>query len=223
MSDLNVILLEPTAAVKTAVMNQLPEPEIVGRSPLHHAQLEMLAKQGPQQGGIHLRENKLQGHLTLRCNPANVEQLAAVERVLGLALPLHPLTSVEQGDYSVRWLAPDEWLIIVPGLEAFAIETKFRDEMDGHYSLVNGSGGSTIIELSGAHVVDLLKKCTPIDFHSDEFPVGKVVATVFAKSNAVIRRTGELSFELVIRRSFSDYLWLWLQDASREYGLVIKA
>jgi len=48
-------------------------------------------------------------------------------------------------------------------------------------------------------------------------------STVFAKSTATIRRSGEQRFELIIRRSFSDYIWLWLQDASREYGLVIEA
>ncbi|MCO4758630.1 MAG: sarcosine oxidase subunit gamma, partial [Oceanospirillaceae bacterium] len=157
------------------------------------------------------------------CNPNNADQLAAVERVLGMALPLQPLTSVEKGEVSIRWMSPDEWLIIVPGLKAFDVETRFRDEMDGHYSLVNGSGGSTVLELSGDDVVEMLKKCTPIDLHPSEFPVGKVVSTVFAKSTAVIRRTGEKQFELVIRRSFSDYLWLWIQDASREFGLVVDA
>ncbi len=223
MSNLNVMTPEQTAATKAAVMNQVPGAEIQGQSPLHHAELDVLAKQGPKQGGVHLRENKLQGHLTLRCNPENADQLAAVERVLGMPLPLQPLTSAEHGDYSIRWMSPDEWLIIVPGLQAFEVESRFRDEMAGHYSLVNSSGGSTILELSGANVVDLLKKCTPVDLHPAEFPVGKVVSTVFAKSGAIIRRTGEQRFELVIRRSFADYIWLWLQDASREYGLVIEA
>ncbi|WP_372743445.1 sarcosine oxidase subunit gamma, partial [Neptunomonas sp.] len=160
---------------------------------------------------------------TLRLNPENTDQLAAAERVLGVALPLQPLTSVEKGSYSVRWMSPDEWLILVPGLEAFDVESKFRDEMGGHYSLVNSSGGSTVLELSGADVVELLKRCTPIDLHPTVFPVGKVVSTVFAKSSAIIRRTGEQRFELVIRRSFSDYIWLWLQEVSREFGLVVKA
>jgi sarcosine oxidase subunit gamma len=26
-----------------------------------------------------------------------------------------------------------------------------------------------------------------------------------------------------VRRSFSDYIWLWLQDACAEFGLAIKA
>jgi len=223
MSDLNVMTPEEVAATKAAVMNQVPGSEIQGQSPLHHVDLENLAKVGPKQGGVHLREHKLLGHLTLRCNQDNPEQLAAVERVLGVALPLQPLTSTEKGDYSIRWMSPDEWLILVPGLETFDIEGKFRDEMPGHYSLVNSSGGSTVLELSGDNVVDLLKKCTPVDLHSKQFPVGKVVSTVFAKSTAIIRRTGEKQFELVIRRSFADYIWLWVQDASREFGLVVEA
>ncbi len=223
MSDQQVMTAEQTAATKAAVMNQVPAVEIQGQSPLHHVELESLAQQGPKTGGIHLRERKLLGHLTLRCNPENADQLAAVERVLGTRLPLKPLTSVEKGDYSIRWISPDEWLILVPGQEAFDIESKFRDEMAGHYSLVNSSGGSTVLELSGDNVVDLLKKCTPVDLHIKQFPVGKVVSTVFAKSAAVIRRIDDKRFELVIRRSFADYIWLWIQDASREFGLVIEA
>lgn len=220
MSDLTEAKVEVVA--KAAVMNQIAAADIRAESPLYHAELEVLAKQGPKQGGVHLRENKLRGHLTLRCNQNNSEQLAAVETVLGLALPTQALTFVSKGEVSIRWISPDEWLIVVPGLDAFDVESRFRDVMTGHYSLVNGSGGQTIIELWGADVVNLLKKSTPIDFHPSQFPVGKVVSSVFAKSTAVISRTGEDRFELVIRRSFSDYLWLWLQDASREYGLVIE-
>jgi sarcosine oxidase subunit gamma len=88
--------------------------------------------------------------------------------------------------------------------------------------LVNGSGGMTVFKLRGKHVVDMLKKSTPVDLHDSEFPVGKVVSTVFAKSGAVIRRTGEAEFELVVRRSFADYIWLWIQSASQEYGLAVE-
>jgi sarcosine oxidase subunit gamma len=223
MSDLNNMTAAESAATKAAVMNQVPDSEIQGQSPLHHADLESLAKQGTQSGGVHLRELKLLGHLTLRCDPNNADQLTAVERVLGVSLPLKPLTSVEKGDYSIRWMSPDEWLILVPGLETFAIETAFRDEMPGHYSLVNSSGGSTVLEISGENAIDLLKKSTPIDLHFTVFPVGKVVSTMFAKTTTTMRRLDENRFELVIRRSFSDYVWLWIQDASLEYGLVVEA
>ena len=51
--------------------------------------------------------------------------------------------------------------------------------------------------------------------------VGKGVSTTLAKSTAVIRRVGEAQWELIIRRSFADYLYRWLLDASEEYGVFV--
>ncbi|MGO3455418.1 MAG: sarcosine oxidase subunit gamma [Marinomonadaceae bacterium] len=204
-------------------MQQLPTTEVMSKaqSPLHHAELNRLAN--PQvKGGVHLRERAFLGYLNLRCDQNSNEHKAAIEKVLGIPLPINPLSSTESEDYSIQWMSPDEWLIIVPGAEAFSMESKLRNELTGHYSIINSSGGSTMLELSGKDVVELLKKCTPVDLHPTEFPIGKVVSTLFAKSSAVIRRTGETQFELIIRRSFADYIWLWIQDASAEFGLVIE-
>lgn len=221
MSDLNVKNDKQAAIVSVALMNQVPGGPIQGQSPLYHAELDKLAKHNPQSGGIVIRERMLLGHLSLRCNQYESESRSAVETVLGIQLPLVPLTSIEKGAYSIRWISPDEWLIVVPGSEVFDIESQLRENLIGHFSLVNGSGGFTVIELSGHSVFDLLKKCVSVDLHPNHFPIGKVVSTTFAKSTAVVRRTGEQHFELVIRRSFADYVWLWLQDASSEFGLVV--
>ncbi|PJE57257.1 sarcosine oxidase subunit gamma [Marinomonas sp. BSi20584] len=229
MSDVKVEAVELEATDKL-VMNQVPlsaELSGIGESPLHHADLASIAEHGPQEGGVHFHERKLMGLLTLRCLPST-EQQEMIKSLLGVALPMQPLTSVTKDDsligkVSVRWVSPDEWLIIVEGDKAFEIESSFHDKLMGHFSLVNISGGTTIFEVSGSHVVGMLKKSTPVDLHASEFPVGKVVSTVFAKSGAMICRLADDQFELVVRRSFADYLWLWIQDASREYGLVVKA
>ncbi len=220
MSD-TLIIEKQSNAKGVALMNQVPEGEIVGQSPLHHAELDKLASMPADLEEVSLKEVKLMGHLTLRCDANNEAQVKIVESILGFSLPLVPLTSTTKGDYAARWMSPDEWLITVPGLAAFDVESAFHEKMIGHYSLVNGSGGATILEISGKHAVDVMKKSSPIDFHLDHFPVGKVVSSVFAKSGAVIRRLDADRFELVIRRSFADYLWLWIQDASLEYGLAI--
>ncbi|MGO2355682.1 MAG: sarcosine oxidase subunit gamma [Marinomonas foliarum] len=210
-------------AVTVSVMNQLPDASIQGESPLFHADLASVAKNGPKTGGVTFKEEALMGLITLRLNAENADQLGAAEKALGVALPTQPLTSVVEGDVSVRWISPDEWLVVVPGLKAFEVETALHAELSGHYQVVNISGGWTIYKLSGENVVDVLKKSTIVDVHPSKFPVGKVVTTTFAKSGAIIRRSGESEFELVVRRSFADYLWLWIQDASREYGLVVQA
>ena len=211
-----------TVAESKLVTKQLPAADIVGESPLHHADLASVSQHGPKEGGVHFHERKLQGLLTLRCVPS-AEQLSQIESLLGAALPMEPLTSVTTDAVSIRWIGPDEWLIIVAGEQAFDLETRFYENMTGHYSLVNVSGGTTIFEVSGSQVVNMLKKSTPVDLHPREFPVGKVVSTVFAKSGVIICRLADDKYELVVRRSFADYLWLWIQDASREYGLVVKA
>lgn len=206
-----------------AIMNQVPGSDdgVRAESPLYHVGLADIAGQPNAEAGVIFSEAGLMGHLTLRCDPSS-PLMAVAQSILGVALPLSPLTSVEQGDLVVRWIAPDEWLISLPNDQVFDLETRFRAEMTGHHSLVNGSGGMTVYKLHGRHVVDMLKKSTPVDFHDSEFPVGKVVSTVFAKAGAVIRRTGASEFELVVRRSFADYIWLWIQDASQEYGLAVE-
>lgn len=205
------------------VYQQRPGADAKAESPLHHADLPSLVGKGRKNPGVTLREKPLLGHLTLRGNAHDPAFASGVQQALGLELPV-ALTVVANGDTSLQWLGPDEWLLIVPGGEELAAEHKLREALDGqHIQIVNVSGGQTLLELSGPKVREVLMKSTSYDVHPNNFPVGKAVGTVFAKSQLVIRRTGEDTWELLIRRSFSDYWWLWLQDASAEYGLSIAS
>ncbi len=195
--------------------------EVRVESPLYHASLDALAKKD-QQGEVVLREKALLGHLVLRGNAGNELFAKTVEKVLGVALPTTPCTSVENDKVLVQWLAPDEWLIITEGGREGQLEVQLREHLSGHYSLVDVSGGQTVLALSGPKAEMVIRKSCHYDVHPSNLPTGKCVGTTFAKSAVLLRRTGADSFELVIRRSFSDYLWMWLQDASREYGLVIQ-
>jgi sarcosine oxidase, subunit gamma len=192
-------------------------------SPLFHAGLDELARKGKSSAGVTLREKKLLGHLILRGDGHDSAFSGAVHKAIGLELPM-ALTLVASGETSLQWLGPDEWLLIVPSGAEFEVEQKLRASLAGqHHQVVNVSGGQTILELSGPKARELLMKSSSYDVHPSNFPVGKAVGTVFAKSQLVIRHTAEDTWELLVRRSFADYIWLWLQDASAEYGLAIKA
>ena len=205
------------------VFQQNPGAEAKAQSPLHHADLASLVGKGRKNAGVTLREKKFLGHLTIRGDGHNPEFAAGVHKALGLELPV-ALTVVASGDTSLQWVGPDEWLLIVPGGQELAVEQKLRAALEGqHIQVVNVSGGQSLLELRGPNVREVLMKSTSYDVHPNNFPVGKAVGTVFAKSQLVIRRTAEDTWELVIRRSFADYWWLWLQDASAEYGLSIEA
>ncbi|OUM32050.1 sarcosine oxidase subunit gamma [Pseudomonas sp. 1239] len=205
------------------VYPQRPETDARAESPLHHADLPSLVGKGRKNPGVTLREKKFLGHLTLRGNAHDPAFVSGVQQALGLELPV-ALTVVASGETSLQWMGPDEWLLIVPGGEELAAEQRLREALDGqHIQVVNVSGGQTLLELSGPRVREVLMKSTSYDVHPNNFPVGKAVGTVFAKSQLVIRRTGEDTWELLVRRSFSDYWWLWLQDACAEHGLSIAS
>ena len=189
-------------------------------SPLHHAQLDQLIGQS-QSGGIIFHEAALFGHLNLRGNADDDAFLTGVQEVLGVALPTTACSSAKSESAQIMWLAPDEWLIVVASGSEYDVEEKLRATLKGHFAVSDISGAQTLIELSGMNVIDLMKKSTGYDLHLDSFPIGKVVGTTFAKAGAHILRLSEDKFQLVIRRSFSDYVWLWIQQSSKEYGLSI--
>jgi len=198
-----------------AIMDQLPTAEVSARSPLY--------QQNAQSGdALQLHEEALATHLVIRGNAADSSFTQGVEKATGLALPGN-LQSASNNDWRLRWIAPDEWLLTGPGNAAFAMETALRDNLSGHYAVINVSGGQTLVRLSGAKARTVLMKSCPYDVHDRNFPVGKVVSTVFAKSQAVVCRIGEDEWELVVRRSFADYIWRWLVDAGQEFGLSENA
>ena len=205
------------------VYQQRPDSGAKAESSLHQANLAGLIGKGRKNPGVRVREKKLLGHLTLRGDANDPAFVAGVNKALGLELPV-ALSLVAKDETSLQWMGPDEWLLIVPGGQEFAVEQALRAALAGlQISVVNVSGGQQLLELSGPKVREVLMKSTSYDVHPDNFPVGKAVGTVFAKSQLVIRHTAEDTWELLIRRSFSDYWWLWLQDAAAEYGLNVEA
>ncbi|MDR9439542.1 MAG: sarcosine oxidase subunit gamma family protein [Halomonas sp.] len=200
-----------------------PQGEVPAESPLawsyHHSGRPSVS----QKSRVVLRERAMAGHLILRGGAIVLDE--AVRGVLGVGLPGRPntLTLDEGGERSIQWLSPDEWLVIVPGGEEFTLETRLREALgDAHYAIVNASGGQTLLELTGEKARELLMKSTPYDVHPEAFPVGKGVTTVFAKANLILRRPTEGRWELVLRRSFADYLYRWILDAGAEYAIGVE-
>ena len=205
---------------KVALMEQHPGTDATAESPLHHTLRDSPATGSP---GVILRERALLGHLVLRGDAGNAAFRDGAATALGTALPQEPLSLVTHGDIQVQWISPDEWLVILPGGREHNLEVALRDALSGHYSVVNVSGGQTVIHMQGPNARDVLMKSAPYNFHPRNFPVGKGVVTVFAKAGANIRRVDENAWELVVRRSFADYVWRWLLDAGEEYGVAVEA
>ncbi|CZF80664.1 sarcosine oxidase subunit alpha family protein [Grimontia marina] len=189
--------------------------EPIKRTPVHH-----LGKSNPSSPGVHLHERDGVSHLVLRGEPT-AEFSAAVESVLGLALPVSPCTSSVNDSLQVWWQSPDEWLILSFVQDAGTIEQKLREALTGHFQITDVSGGQTLLTLTGSHAKDVLKKSVSYDVNSSHFTMGKCVGTSFAKGQVFMRHHSENCFDLIVRRSFADYIALWIQQSADEYGLAL--
>ena len=107
------------------VYQQRPTTGAKAESSLHHADLASLIGKGRKNAGVTVREKKLLGHLTIRGDGHDAAFAAGVHKALGIELP-GALTVIVNGDTSLQWLGPDEWLLVVPSGEEFAAEQNLR-------------------------------------------------------------------------------------------------
>ena len=190
-------------------------------SPLHYVTAEA-ESQSHADAGIVIREQAHKGHLNLRGNPEDEMFRRGVAEVLGVDLPVEPGSCTGSNESRLYWLGPNEWLAIVAGGTEAEVETRLRQTLSGHFAVVDVSGGQTLVNLSGEAVGMVLKKSSVYDFHPSQFAQGRCVQTTFAKASALVSKSADDSFDLVIRRSFSDYLFRWIVDAATEYGVEVR-
>ncbi len=163
-----------------------------------------------------IREVPFLGFLNLRGKSNNTGLQAATLKVLGCEPPVEANTMIESGDNRIYWLGPDEWLIVTPTGQQTQLATDLRAALKGVFSsVVDYSSGLTLLEISGDNAANLLASDCPLDLHPRVFKPGQCAQTRLAKAGMTIApmRDGK-GFEVIIRRSFADYLGLWLQDAA---------
>ena len=153
--------------------------------------------------------------LNLRGDPGKAGLRAAAEEALGQALPVQPNTTTA-GPHTICWLGPDEWLVLSATPDAANVATALEQALSKHGAAVNDvSGGQVLLHLTGSGVRDLLAKGCTLDFHPRAFAPGACAQSGLAKANVLIRldEDGE-AFDVVVRRSFADYLLRWLRHAA---------
>lgn len=191
------------------------------KSALSGSDLSAHQSQSVEEAGLVLEQMPLCGLLTIRTNASNASLRVALKQVLKLEPP-STLQAIVQGDCCLRWMGPDEWLLSCAIDQVFDIETRLREALEGHVALVNVSCGYQCLEVRGPDVMTVLQKSTGYDVHPSHLNVGKVVNTTFAKSQVTLRCIGVERYELIVRRSFADYVWQWLNEAAREHGLFVS-
>ena len=171
--------------------------------------------------GVEFREIRSRGCLNLRGDPDDPIFVDAVQAAANVTLPTEPCSWNSGRESSAFWLGPDEWLLVVVDGEQSRVERELREAAAGdRLSVVDVSGGFVHFNLHGKDAGKVLQKSSPYDFHPRNFPPGRCVQTVFALAGALVVAAEDGSFDLVLRRSYADYLVHWITDAAQEYGLV---
>ena len=170
----------------------------------------------PRAGAPRIEEKPFQGFINLRGRSGNTGFQAATLKLLGCEPPSVPNTVIDSGDYRIYWLGPDEWLIMTPAGQQDELKAKLHKALTGVFSsVVDNTSGLTTLHITGDNAAALLATDCPLDLHAREFKAGQCAQTRLAKATMTLSPLpDEAGFEVIIRRSFADYLLAWLQDAA---------
>ena len=168
--------------------------------------------------GIRLQERAFLGHINLRCDPADAALASAIEGALECGVPRKPNTFQRApSGLKVLWLGPDEWLVVTPEGGEEMMATALRGAVADRFAAVVELGSNqTVIEIAGSRAREVIAKGCPLDLHPRVFGPGSCAQSRLARTLVTIAQVdGTPTFELIVRRSFADYLWRWLTDACR--------
>jgi sarcosine oxidase, subunit gamma len=216
MAELTTTLTRPTTSIIDAVHGYRC-------SPAGDLTEEMARGSGV---GVRLREIPFLTQTALRATPgsAAADALAAA---LGIALPARAGqvtgSADGRGERAVLWLAPDEFLVVgrdeaVSGVATTAFAAGLAASLaEQPGQVVDVSANRATLELSGPRAREVLDKSCQLDLHPREFPVGCAVVTLLESVGVIIWRTGEETWRIMPRASFSTHVVRWLLDGMREF------
>jgi sarcosine oxidase, subunit gamma len=167
---------------------------------------------------ISAREISDRGMIDLRGDPKDDGFRAAVEGVLGVALPLAPRTSVSNGATVILWLSIDQWLVTCPRSRAPRLGAALNDALGPVHSLVvDLSDARAILRLEGEGVREVLMKGVPVDLTLPEFTPGTVRRLRFGEIAALIHIVGEAPdvIDLYVFRSYARFACDWIAATAR--------
>lgn len=171
-------------------------------------------------GFASVREIGPLGMITLRARPDTPGLAEAVRAAVGLDMPA--VRRIERaGEVAVGWMAPDEWLLILPyGQVATALDALRTTLGPAHHLALDVSDARAVFRIDGAKAAEVLMKLTPADLPAlapDELRRSR------AAQVACAFWADEAGFTLVSFRSVAGYVMGLLTHSAEpgsELGLI---
>ena len=155
--------------------------------------------------------------LNLRGKVNNKDFISNVGKILGIILPIEVGSIVSKEYLSVITTGPNEWIIISNNresndhkLENILFETISKNNLG---AVTNITDQFTIFSLVGSNALEVLSKSSPFNF--DTLPNNFSAQTLLNNIDITIVKKDNENIDLLVRRSFSNHLWWWLNDSAR--------
>lgn len=164
-------------------------------------------------GFVTIREAGPLGMIILRAKPDVAGLAEAIAAATGCAVP-EKRRIVLNGDRAAGWMGPDEYLLILPRIEAPAAVRTIGEKLAGqHHLAADISDMRAVFDIEGAKPGDVLAKISPADL------------SILAPSELRRSRAGQVpaafwateqGFRLVCFRSVADYMFKLLSHSAQK-------
>lgn len=131
-----------------------------------------------------------------------------------LAFPRRPNRFAASGFNTVMWAGPDDWLVIAEKAGTELLGSLDRAFAGHNAAIVETSGNRSRFGLAGPGAKEMMARACALDFDAPHFEAGHCSGTLVARAQAyVLQRSADPSYEVIVRRSYAQYLREWFGAA----------
>ena len=176
-----------------------------------------------EKNNIFIEEIPFIGKLNLRGSQKDKEFLSNIGSALEILIPLEPNTKIQNKNFQIIWLSPNEWLINFFNHNIFdKTLIKIKDKLNPEKTSVTDiSENKTIIRIMGNRVNQLLRKFMIFDIDNILIDNSKVAQTIFVKIPILIIRNHnnevDQNYDILVNRSHTTYFRDLLIDGCNQF------
>jgi len=149
------------------------------------------------------------------------EFISAIGKSLNILLPTEPNTSTQSDILTTLWLSPDEWMIfsnepINKNTNNYETEKLLNNNVSklNLGAITDVTDQFVMMNLKGNKVYELFQNGSPFNFNDFKNKKGAVTQTILTKIDIIVHNQEKNSVNLFVRRSFSQHLFSWMNDAA---------
>ena len=147
--------------------------------------------------------------------------ITAIGKNLNMILPVEANTSTSGETLTALWLSPDEWMLVsnktvYEDTNTYDIEENLTNNISKAKlgAVTDVSDQFVMINIKGSKVFDLFAKGSPFNFNKFKDKKGSVIQTILSHIDVIIHLKEINEVNLLVRRSFSEHLYSWINDSA---------